>query len=443
MKILTLGVITNMSYSTIISCTVIICLALYFSQLSLDEVIASSYSPGKFKVYENSDYRIRMLYPQDWKVSETGLSSYGIVKFSAPEIEDKISSVRTIIFVPADVYVFEEPLKNSSWTNADYFNDFMKNTYSSNGQYKLINTSSTTLAGVPAHVSLLYDYKNNVTSKVMRIIAISNNTIHRISYYSDPGTFNDYLPVVNEMIQSFERNFQPIPAQLSQNISKQEVNSAEIQSNKSSQNLIPNHVSGMNSQTIDPSKLPQFLTVQVRIRSTDFPLTAVIGPNSSLQTGTVTDIPSSTFEFRDWNPKFTFQFIKGSNAGLQVVKSVLIGQIKSYDSIEDALSNAKLWKDIPLNEQTVLRLDHLGLNFIIIEVDFRNSLYGLYSGTFDVQKSLDKRLSGMLLSDDLKEDRSLTVASTSKHNTMKAPYWDAVKPVVCDDLSAFGFRVCK
>lgn len=125
-----------------------------------------------------------------------------------------------------------------------------------------------------------------------------------------------------------------------------------------------------------------------------------------------------------------------------MVKSVLIGQIKSYDSIEDAINNAKLWKNVPLNEQTVLRLDHKGPNFIIVEVDFTNSLYGLYSGAFDMQTFLDKGSSGRILRDDLREDRSLTVASTSEHNTKKDQYWDAVKPLVCDQLSAFGFKVC-
>ena len=74
--------------------------------------------------------------------------------------------------------------------------------------------------------------------------------------------------------------------------------------------------------------------------ATDFPVGSVIGPNSSTEVGALSDFPSSRLEFREWNPKFTFQFAEGSSAGLQVVKSVLIGQIKSYNSVQDALTNA-------------------------------------------------------------------------------------------------------
>jgi hypothetical protein len=106
------------------------------------------------------------------------------------------------------------------------------------------------------------------------------------------------------------------------------------------------------------------------------------------------------------------------------------------------LTNAKLWRNIPLNEQTVLRLDNKGLNFMIVEVDFTNSLFGLYSGVFDMQTSLDKNFYNGQLRDDLREDKSLQVASTSEHSTKKELYWDAVKPLVCNNLDSFGFKVC-
>ena len=37
----------------------------------------------------------------------------------------------------------------------------------------------------------------------------ANDTVYRISYYADPGKFNEYLPTVNEMINSFEVNYNP------------------------------------------------------------------------------------------------------------------------------------------------------------------------------------------------------------------------------------------
>lgn len=84
-----------MIYSTIIFYALMVGLTLYFSHACLSEAIASSYSPGKFKAYSNSDYMIRMLYATDWKVGEENLSPYQIVQFSAPEVKEKVTSLNT------------------------------------------------------------------------------------------------------------------------------------------------------------------------------------------------------------------------------------------------------------------------------------------------------------------------------------------------------------
>jgi hypothetical protein len=117
--------------------------------------------------------------------------------------------------------------------------------------------------------------------------------------------------------------------------------------------------------------------------------------------------------------------------------------VQSEQYFAPHLTNAKLWRNIPLNEQTILRLDQEGLNFIIVEVDFTNSLYGLYSGVFDMQTFVDKKFSTDRLKDDLRADKNLHAMSISKHSTKKDLYWEAISPLVCNDLSSFGFKECK
>ena len=89
-----------------------------------------------------------------------------------------------------------------------------------------------------------------------------------------------------------------------------------------------------------------------------------------------------------------------------------------------------------------MRLDHKGLNFIIVEVDFTKSLYGLYSGVFDMQTAVDKDYSNVRLRDDLRADKNLHLATISKHNTKNNFYWEAVQPIVCGNPGNFGFEVC-
>lgn len=63
---------------------------------SLNFVTVSA-QESDFKIYENTDYNIKMDYPSKWKKSETNLATSQIVSFSAPEVEEKESSVSTII----------------------------------------------------------------------------------------------------------------------------------------------------------------------------------------------------------------------------------------------------------------------------------------------------------------------------------------------------------
>ena len=86
----------------------------------------------------------------------------------------------------------------------------MKEYYSDPKDYRMLNTSAGYIGNLPAHKSIMYDYKNESNNKVMRIMGVSNDTAYRISYYADPGKFNQYLPVVEQMAESFEPNFVPL-----------------------------------------------------------------------------------------------------------------------------------------------------------------------------------------------------------------------------------------
>jgi hypothetical protein len=83
----------------------------------------------------------------------------------------------------------------------------MKEWYPDPKDYRMVNTSMGYIGNLPAHRSILYEYKNDSNNKVMRIMGVSNDTAYRISYYAEPGKFNQYLPIVDHMAESFEPNF--------------------------------------------------------------------------------------------------------------------------------------------------------------------------------------------------------------------------------------------
>jgi hypothetical protein len=158
-----------------------------------------------FKKYENKDYNITIDYPSKWKNSENNLAQNQIVIFSAPEVEEKESSVSTIIYIPARVVLASQQTPSNNMTLENFTNYFIDSAYSSPDEYKIINTSKTTLAGNEAVELLMYEYVDDKTSKVMRVISLfDNDTAYMIKYIAEPGKFSKYLPIVQQMIDSFQ-----------------------------------------------------------------------------------------------------------------------------------------------------------------------------------------------------------------------------------------------
>ena len=158
-----------------------------------------------FKKYENTDYNVTIDYPSKWKKSENNLAQNQIVIFSAPEVEQKESSVLSFILIPAKVALASQQTPSSNMTLENFTNYFIDNGYSSPDEYKIIKTSRTTLAGNEAVELLMYEYVGDKTSKVKRVISLfDNDTAYMIKYAAEPGKFSKYLPIAQQMIDSFQ-----------------------------------------------------------------------------------------------------------------------------------------------------------------------------------------------------------------------------------------------
>jgi hypothetical protein len=96
---------------------------------------------SSFKEYENKDYNIKIDYPSKWKKSENNLAQNQIVIFSAPEVEQKESSVLSFILIPAKVTLASQQTPSSNMTLENFTNYFIDSAYSSPDEYKIIKTS--------------------------------------------------------------------------------------------------------------------------------------------------------------------------------------------------------------------------------------------------------------------------------------------------------------
>jgi hypothetical protein len=220
------------------------------------------------------------------------------------------------------------------------------------------------------------------------------------------------------------------------------------------QNTAPDAVtaattSGTSSNPATTPVLPQSLRVtDISMGDSQLPLRASIINNERV--GELADASQNKGKLGEYFPIVVFhldaqpiEFEKGST----IIKHVLMGQIKPYDSTDDVLEEANYWKEIPLDKKVALELDHPGLHYFVAAVEFANGTSGIYSGKMDAnvigmkpsfgeflqfQLGLGETSSGIVKIEQSDIDTSLS----------DLPFQRVASEIICSDLSDNGFRVC-
>jgi hypothetical protein len=138
----------------------------------------------------------------------------------------------------------------------------------------------------------------------------------------------------------------------------------------------------------------------------------------------------------------------GFEEGSTIVKHVLVGPIKSYDSADSVLSEANYWKDIPLDKKVALETDHPGLHYFIASVQFANGTSGIYSGMMEVNATGIKPSADESIQFQLGPENVASGVAKMDQSDMKASESDPVfqqiaSRIICSDLSNNGFKVCE
>jgi hypothetical protein len=155
------------------------------------------------KTYTNTDYNIRIEYPNNWKKSETDLDAHVIVVLTAPDTKD--------VTDPAGFTISNFQISDNSKLD-DFVTYFFKDKYPQPEDYKLIESSNATVAGMNGRQFILYEYQKSLlegfpgsTLKVMRVLALDTDTNngYSLKYWAQPSLFKKYLPTAQRMIDSF------------------------------------------------------------------------------------------------------------------------------------------------------------------------------------------------------------------------------------------------
>jgi hypothetical protein len=146
-----------------------------------------------------------------------------------------------------------------------------------------------------------------------------------------------------------------------------------------------------------------------------------------------------------YNPVFNFQFQQGSKIPLINVKQILVGEIKQYNNLSEALESAYLFKDIRLNEDTVLELQNGGLTYMVIEVQFANGMSGIYATAFENNHSFgdSKDISYRQALEEKNKEIGRATLNSSKVEIMRGdPFLSVAQSVMCHITLKYGFQVC-
>jgi hypothetical protein len=324
--------------------------------------------------------------------------------------------------------------------------------YSSPNDYKIIESSNTTFAGMPAQKIIMYEYVDDSNSKVQRTIGIHNGTAYMIKYRAEPGQFDSYLPTAQAMIDSF----QPSIRQQIAGVPQAQLN--DIISNKTQDQNVTEPIAAsavteqedsillqpQSSSAGDMLNLPKILLVR-----DDATGDSRLPLRFSITNGIMTDLTSSGStkgDLNGWYPQVAFHFNEPSQIGLVNVRHVLTGPIKSYDSPEEILEDANYWENVPLNEQVVLEMNQPGLNYLVAAVQFANGTYGVYSGVMDVDVLLGSKSEGEdVLDYEMDRGAEYNILDKSEVEDIQSDpgFQRAASNIICSDLNDYGFQICQ
>jgi hypothetical protein len=152
-------------------------------------------SSEDFETYTNQNYGFSIDYPSNWLAKEDQLQPNQIVIFHPdPEEFEELPS-------PATVSVW-----NLLWADKTLNITEVDNEYGTKDivSTRLVSKNLTTLSGLPAIENTYYQYTETDNFKAREIFAIADNEIFFVFYNTHPGYFDEYLPIVNQMVESFK-----------------------------------------------------------------------------------------------------------------------------------------------------------------------------------------------------------------------------------------------
>jgi hypothetical protein len=95
---------------------------------------------------------------------------------------------------------------NSNISPTDYINEVIRQEQNKNlTDFNIIETVKTSFAGnIPAH-KIVYTYTvDEMNYKELVLVSINNDKVYFFSYHAEPSRYSDFLPTIQNIIESFK-----------------------------------------------------------------------------------------------------------------------------------------------------------------------------------------------------------------------------------------------
>lgn len=167
--------------------------------------IVSVYGQSEFKEYKGS--LVEFQYPVEWESAMAeGLEIKGIV------IEDThIPKDNRISFeIPNTKGAFTILIEDSDKKNLEELLQEVIQSYSGMEdlgiKQQILEITDTTLSNEPAKKLIVnsQEFDTNLDNKQLRIITLHDNKEYSISYLMEKSSYDNYIPTIEKMIQSFK-----------------------------------------------------------------------------------------------------------------------------------------------------------------------------------------------------------------------------------------------
>jgi hypothetical protein len=148
-------------------------------------------------VYESPAYGIRIHYPDGWEIIIQSTSNSSLsLRFNSPLENDTDISRENVVF---EIKSISNNIALSNYTTAT-----LASYLESYPDFELIDLSSTNLTNTAIPAYKLLGSRTQDGLDFMQIFAIKEDKVYTILYSSERTRYSTYLPIIEEMINSFE-----------------------------------------------------------------------------------------------------------------------------------------------------------------------------------------------------------------------------------------------